>query len=152
MTILSTRGARIAAACAILAALALPAAAQPKEAQNPVVKARMDLMGTIRMNTGVLGDMASGKAAFDAAKAGTAKAALTEAAAAIPAAFEPQETDPASEALPAIWQDWDDFAADAKALETAAGALDTSSVETIKAGMGGVGGACRDCHGEYRAD
>lgn len=141
--------AKITALALIVAA---GAAYAKEEAKNPVVKERMALMQTIRLNTGTLGDMASGKAAFDAGKAAAAKTALAAAAAEIPAKFEPKETDPVSEAKAEIWDDWDDFASDAKALEAAATKIDVASVETLKAGMGAVGGACKDCHGEFRAD
>lgn len=117
---------------------------------NPVVKERMDLMQVVRVNTGTLGDMASGKVTFDAAKAAEAKAALVAAAAEIPAKFEPEETDPVSEAKPEIWMMFDEFTANAATLEEAAAAIDTASLDGIKAGMGPVGGACKDCHTDFR--
>lgn len=120
------------------------------EATDPDVMARQALMKTIGVNTKILGDMAGGKSAFDQAAADTAKAALAAAAAEIPVKFEPQATDPDSEAKPEIWTNWDDFVAKGNALATAAAAIDTASVETIGAGMGGVGGACGACHKAYR--
>jgi len=118
--------------------------------QDPTVKARMDLMGTIGMNVKVLGDMATDKVAFDAAAALAAQEALVAASADISAKFEPQATDPVAEAKPEIWTNWDDFVAKAGALNAAATALDPASLDGVKAGMGAVGGACRDCHTTYR--
>jgi cytochrome c556 len=118
--------------------------------QDPTVKARMELMGVIAMNTKVLGDMAGGKAAFDAAAAEAAKAAMVAASAEIAAKFEAQATDPVSEAKPEIWANWDDFTKKAGALNAAAAALDASSVEGVQAGMGAIGGACKDCHTSFR--
>jgi cytochrome c556 len=120
------------------------------EATDPGVIARQDLMKTIGMNTKVLGDMAGGKADFDAAKAEAAKAALIAASADIGAKFETQATDPGTEAKPEIWTNWEDYLKKAGALNAAATALDASSLDTIKAGMGGIGGACKDCHTSYR--
>ena len=40
--------------------------------------------------------------------------------------------------------------ADAKALGDAAGAMDVASAESIGAGMGALGGACKDCHTDFR--
>jgi cytochrome c556 len=136
----------------MIAGLALAAGmAFAKEGvQDPTVKARMDLMGTIAMNTKILGDMAGGKTAFDAAAAEAAKTALAAAAAEIPAKFEPQATDPVSEAAPAIWTSWEDYLVKAQALVTAAEAIDVSSADTIGAGMGAVGGTCRACHSAYQ--
>lgn len=121
------------------------------EATDPTVKARQELMEIIGKNTKVLGDMAGGKSAYDAAAAESAKAAIVTAAGEIAAKFEPQATDPESEAKPEVWTNWEDFVTKATALSTAAGALDTGSAEAIGAGMGAVGGACKDCHSVYRA-
>lgn len=118
--------------------------------QDPTVKARMDLMGTIGMNVKVLGDMATDKVAFDAAAATAAQTALVAASADIAAKFEPQATDPVAEAKPEIWTNWEDFVAKAEVLEAAATALDPSSLDGVKAGMGAIGGTCRDCHSTYR--
>ena len=118
---------------------------------DPNAKARSDLMRDIGKNIGVLGDMAGGKAAYDAAAAEAAKAALIADAAAIEVAFKDQgAADPASEAKPEIWTNWEEFLADAKKLGDAATAMDVASVETIGAGMGALGGTCKDCHTEFR--
>jgi cytochrome c556 len=118
---------------------------------DPMAIARSDLMKTVGKNTGILGDMAGGKTAYDAAAAEAAKAALIEASAGIEAAFKEQGgADPASEAKPEIWTSWDDFLKKAGALNAAATAMDVASAETIGAGMGGIGGSCKDCHTTYR--
>ena len=118
---------------------------------DPNAKARSDLMRIIGKNTGILGDMAGGKATYDAAGAEAAKAAIVEAAGMIEAAFKDQgAADPASEAKPEIWANWEEFLTDTKALGDAAGAMDVASAETIGAGMGALGGACKDCHTEFR--
>ena len=98
----------------------------------------------------VLGGMAGGEMAYDAAAAEAAKAALVAASGNIAVVFEPNTTDAASEAKADVWTNWDDFAAKAKVLNAAAMALDVSSVEAIGAGLGAIGGACKDCHTTYR--
>jgi cytochrome c556 len=118
--------------------------------QDPTVKARMDLMGTIGMNTKVLGDMASGRTPFDAAAASTAKTALMAASADIVPKFETEADDPVSEGAPDIWMNFEDFTAKANTLSAAATAIDVASLEGIQAGMGAIGGTCRDCHTSYR--
>lgn len=120
------------------------------DATDPTAKARQELMDTIAMNVKVLGDMAGGKAAFDAAAATAAKDALVAASAEIPAKFETEASDPKSNAKPAVWTSFADFTTKAKALNTAVTALDTASLETVQAGMGAVGGACKDCHTTYK--
>lgn len=138
-------------AVVIGAVLTAGAAFAEGERTDPNAIARSELMRTIGKNTGILGDMAGGKAAYDAAAAEGAKAAIIEAAAKIEETFKEQgAADPASEAKPEIWANWDDFLADAKALGDAAAAMDVASAETIGAGMGALGGACKDCHTEFR--
>lgn len=122
-----------------------------EERTDPNAIARGELMSLIGKNTGILGDMAGGKATYDAAAAEGAKAAIVEAAGKIEATFKDQgAADPASEAKPEIWANWEDFLADAKKLGEAAGAMDVASAESIGAGMGTLGGACKDCHTEFR--
>jgi cytochrome c556 len=136
---------------AVGAVFAAGAAFAEGDRTDPNAIARSTLMKTVGMNTGILGNMAGGKEPYDAAKAEAAKAALIEAAGQIEATFMEQgAADPASEAKPEIWTDWDAFLVKAKALGDAAGAADVASVETISASMGAIGGACKDCHTTYR--
>lgn len=118
--------------------------------KDPIVKARQDLMATQGMNMKVLGGMAGGKVPFDAAAAEAAKAIIVATSAEIGAKFKPQATDPVTEAKPEIWTNWADFEAKAMALNAAATALDTSTLEGVQAGMEGLGGACGACHKVYR--
>lgn len=137
----------------LIAAIALATASvafAEGEPSDPHVIAWEELMKKNGGAVKVLADMAGGKADFDAAAAATAKETLMADAAAIPDTFKDQATDPASEAKPEIWTNWDDFVAKANALNTAATALDVASVDTLKAGMGAIGGACKDCHTTYR--
>ena len=136
----------------MIGAVVIAGAAYAKgDRTDPNAKARSDLMRDIGKNIGILGDMAGGKAAYDATAAEGAKAAIVEAAGKIEATFKDQgAADPASEAKPEVWTNWDEFLADAKKLEEAVGALDVASAESIGAGLGAVGGACKDCHTEFR--
>lgn len=120
--------------------------------QNPAVKARMDLMGDIKEATGVLGGMAKGAIPFDAAKAEAARVALYEAAVKVPASFEAPEMDPKSEAVPAIWEKWDDFTAKSDLLVEAAAGVATDSIDDLRAGLMQIGQSCGACHKSYRID
>jgi cytochrome c556 len=120
------------------------------EATNPAAKARQETMDAIGAAAKVLGDMAKGSTPHDAAAAAEAQAALAAAAATVTTLFEPNESDPKSKARPEIWTDWAGFQTKAEALVAAAGALDPSSLDGIKAGMGAIGGACGACHEAYR--
>lgn len=144
-----TRTAAAAVLGAVLAAgMALAQGAQPTD---PDAVLRSQTMKAVGGAMKVLGDMAGGKAEFDAAAAEAAKTDLINAATAIPKSFANQgAADPASEAKPEIWSNWDEFLQDAEALKAAAEAADVSSVDAIKASMGALGGSCKDCHSEFR--
>jgi cytochrome c556 len=131
-------------------AIVAAGAAFAASATDPTVKARQELMDAQLASVKVLGGMAGGKVAFDAAAAEAAKTALVAASAEIGAKFEMQAEDPASKSKPEIWTNWDDFVAKAGALGAAASAMDVSSVETIGAGMAAVGDACTACHKAYQ--
>lgn len=124
--------------------------AQDIAATNPDVIARKDLMKSMGGAAKTLGGMAAGEVAYDAAAAEAAKQVLITASADIGAKFTTNAEDPASTAKPEIWTNWDAFMAKGKTLGDAAAALDVSSAETIGAGMGGIGGACKACHTDYR--
>ena len=142
---------KFAKALIIGAVLSAGAAFAEEERTDPNSIARGELMDTIGKNIGIIGDMAGGKTEFDAAAAEGAKAALIEATGKIEATFKDQGgADPASEAKPEIWANWDDFLKKATAASDAANALDVASLDTVKAGMGALGGACKDCHTTYR--
>lgn len=133
---------------ATLAATTVYAAGTRTEPNAVMRSATMQAVGGAMK---VLGGMAGGQVPFDATAATAAKEALVAAATSIPTSFATQgETDAASEAKADIWANWDDFALKATALSDAATALDVSSVESIGAGMGALGGACKDCHTAYR--
>lgn len=120
------------------------------EATDPLVIAQKDLMKSFGGAAKTLGDFAGGKTAFDAAAAEAAKATLVAGSADIHVKFEKAGTDPASEAKPEIWTNWDDFVKKANDLSAAATALDASTLEGVQAGMGAIGGACKACHTAYR--
>jgi cytochrome c556 len=120
-------------------------------ANDPDVKARQELMEGNGGAMKTLGDMAGGKVAFDAAAAEAAKKTLADNAAGIEAAWKNNASDPASHSKPEIWTAWDDFVAKAGDLGKGAAALDTTSAESIGAGLGAIGGACKACHTAYKA-
>ena len=58
-----------------------------------------------------------------------------------------------SYALPAIWTAQDDFVVKIGDLNTAAAVFQTAAatdLDSLKAGMGALGGACGACHKVYR--
>ena len=118
--------------------------------ENPSVQKRMDVMKEIKGAMGVLGGMAKGAIAFDATAAGAAQNTLVEQSGMVAATFEANETDPKSEALPAIWENWDTFVEMAEDLTFAAEGLDASSLDGVRGGLGNIGASCGACHKKFR--
>ncbi|PWL34862.1 cytochrome c [Marivita sp. XM-24bin2] len=120
--------------------------------KNPAVMARMDGMKATQDGVKVPGAMVKGERSFDAEAARAAAAQIAAEAARTPDLFEAQETDPNSEALPTIWENFADFTAKSNNLETVALALSTSleTEDQLRAGLGQIGAACKACHEVYR--
>jgi len=118
-----------------------------------VVKERCDLMERQKDDMKVIGDMAKGTTSFDAAKAAEAARDIGVTAKKIHELFPEGSGGGTSEALPAIWEHWDDFTAKAddlgKAAETLAVALDNGDADW-KSAFKGVSDACKACHQDYR--
>lgn len=143
-------------AIALVAALALPALAAAQEADD-AVEARHGFMKMLGINMGQLAGMAKGEIEYDEAAASLAAAniiALTQYDA--PALFvegTSSEDRQDSEALPAIWENLDDFRSKFAGLREAA----AGSADAVKGGQENVGpvvqklgGACKACHDDYR--
>ncbi len=118
--------------------------------KNDAVMERMDNMKDSAAALEVLGKMDKSQMPFDADRAAEAKASLAKLSADVPSLFEAPETDPLSEALPTIWEEWDAFVAKSVAAERAIAGLDVSSQETLGSGLRTVAQACSACHEDYR--
>ena len=138
---------RMLALCAAL--LTASAVFAHQGVKNPAVMARMEGMSAIAAQAKLLGEMAKGARAFDAATAQAAAREIAAHAAQIPALFEAPETDPKSEALPAIWEDFARFKAAAKALEDAATSA-TLTPESLAPTVAAIGATCGACHKRFR--
>nr|WP_280637745.1 MULTISPECIES: cytochrome c [unclassified Shimia] len=94
--------------------------------------------------------MAKNETPLHQAKARMARDTIVQHSGNIKALFEAQASDPKSEALPAIWANWEDFSDRADDLTTSAQALDFKDRAALADTLGAVGGACRACHKQYR--
>ena len=147
---------RTSAAAFAVAALTIPAIAHSGgHGGNPAQDARNSHMNLYGFNLGVLGAMAKGDMEFDAEIAQMHAANLVALSGMSEHGYWVEGTASGeledSRALPAIWTDMDDFMAKSKGLHDAAMALDASTLDGVRAGLGAVGGACGACHKVYRA-
>ena len=135
---------------AIVAMVLSGAAIHAHSVENPVVQKRMNLMKEIKSAIGVLGGMAKGTIAFDVVAATAAQTTLIEQSELVATTFEANETDPKSEALPSIWENWDTFVDMADDLTFAAEGLDVTSLDGVRGGLGNIGASCGACHKKFR--
>lgn len=138
---------------AIAAAILIASAALAHQGvKDPAVMARMEAMSGIGKAMKVLGGMAKGETAFDAAAARRAAATIAVEAGRTPALFRTPADDPKSEARPEIWQRFDDFTAKSRLLEQVASGLSTSisTRNDLQTGVKEIGAACKACHKTYR--
>ncbi|WP_424938901.1 c-type cytochrome [Aliiroseovarius sp. S253] len=143
--------ARILALASLISITMAGSLAAHADATNPVVIKRMEAMKAIGGSMKTLSGMAKGEMAFDAAKANAAVAIIAEKGLPVPALFEANETDPATEALPAIWENWDDFVKKSEDMVMAAkGVAEITEQGALGAVLGQIGGTCKACHDDYR--
>jgi cytochrome c556 len=135
-----TQTRRRAIAAVVLSLAAFTSLALAHEGATGVVKERMDLMKGQQKDMKLIGDMAKGKMPFDAAKVAAAARDLGSTSKKIPDLFPNGSNGHPSDALDAIWKDWDRFTANAKDLETSANALATSLDRVLpkRAGSGSI--------------
>ena len=119
-------------------------------AENSGYVERSKLMQNIRLEFSVLARMSREKIEFDESLATSSRLNLLRFAASTPAIFEDDDLPINSEALPAIWENWDDFVSKSEDLEFALEGVDTSTLIDLRASLGNVGAACGSCHQKYR--
>jgi len=144
-----------------LLGVATLAVAQSKGPYDAAIKGRQAMFQTYSFNLGILGAMAKGKMDYDADLASQSAANLQAAANFGQAAMWPAGSDNATagnaknRALPALWENSDDVAEKWTALRSASEAMANSAgggLDALKAAMGDVGGSCKGCHDDYRAE
>lgn len=135
--------------------LMLSGAAFAHSGATGIVKERMDMMLEIGDDMELIGNMVRGKTPYDAEAAERAALSIADHAGAFTAVFPPGSLQHPTEALPAIWDNWDEFAdlseklkTDANALASVA-AMSTSGAE-ISAQFADMGRSCSACHEKFR--
>lgn len=142
----------------LLAGLAAgPLLAQEDSPEMAAHEAREAHMSLYAFHIGTLGAMAQGGMEYDAASASAAANALVglsgfdQALYWIPGTAVGEVED--SRALPAIWENYEDFKAKQAALNEAAVAMQAAAgtdLAALQAAMETLGGACGGCHEDYR--
>ena len=132
---------RIRATAVMLAGVfATSAAFAHTKVNDPTVRAWMHSMMQMAEATKVLGSMAKGETPFDPELANGAAHRLAEGLDRVPALFEVPATDPTSEALPAIWTEWDRFVELAGEARQTAAEINIASENDLPAALKAIGG------------
>ena len=99
---------------------------------------RSKLMQNIRLEFSVLARMSREKIEFDESLAESARLNLLKLATSTPTIFEDDDLPINSEALPAIWENWDDFVSKSEDLEFVLEGVDTSTLIDLRGSLGNV--------------
>ena len=144
----------------IAASLALGTIATVALAQSEVpaeVRARQGLMQNFAFSLSTLGNMARGNIEYDAALAQTAADRLAALSGISQEGYWPEGTSTeeveASAALPAIWEDKEEFLSHTDELHQAATAMSDvagDGQQALAGQMEALGKTCGGCHEEYR--
>ena len=126
---------------------------QAHKGAKGIVMERMMSMKSMGDDMKTIAAMVTGKAPYDAAKTKSIAAEIEKHASGIAKQFPKGSIKGPSEALPAIWKDWDGFKGHADALAQLAGQL-AGTADGGKAAALGVfakmGKTCSGCHDDYR--
>jgi len=139
---------------AVAIVIAMTSLAYAHGGAKGVVKERMDLMSDIGKKMKSIAAMVKGEAEFNPASIETSAKAIAEHSGKINALFPKSTPMKPSEALPAIWQDWDGFSKlsdelgvqASKLAETAKGA----DKRAIMMEFAKTGKICSTCHTDFR--
>ena len=149
----------LSTAAVLCATLGVTAAAIAQSSTPPAVEARQGQFQIMNINIAVLGNMARGNTEYDAATAQAAADNLVAISQLDQSFHWPAGTDnfemDGTRALPAIWENFDDFASiwgDFGEASVAMAAVAGDGLDAVRGSIGAVGGTCGACHDSYRAD
>lgn len=144
-----------ALAAAALALTTFASLAFAHSSATGIVKQRMDLMEEIAESMKQVGSMIRGQTPFKADTVRAAAESMADHAGKMTDMFPRNSTGGPSEALPAIWEDWDGFAGladelEARAVTLSQAAQNAQGVDDIGPYFADLGRTCSACHEDFR--
>ena len=139
-----------------VATLSLPAAAQFQKPED-AIKYRQSAFTVMANHFGRIAAMAQGRVPFDA-KVAAENADIVLTMSKLPFSGFGEGTDKGlpQRAKPEVWKEQPKFKAAAEKMQAEVVKLDaaakTGNLDAIKAAVGAVGGSCKACHDDFRAD
>jgi len=156
---LSSADARRLATVTTATLLLLLAAATTSHAQDAAkaIKYRQSAHFLLGWNIGPIGAMVKGERPFDAEEARMRALRLEQVAPMIAEGYPPgSQAGAPTKARPEIWENMDDFRQKVADMEAATqklvAATATGDVKQVGTALGAVGGTCKACHDQYKAD
>lgn len=139
-----------------VATLSLPAAAQFQKPED-AIKYRQSAFTVMGNHFGRIAAMAQGRVPFDPKVAAeNADIVLTMSKLPYQAFGEGTDKGLPQRAKPEVWKEQPKFKAAAEKMQAEVVKLDaaakTGNLDAIKAAVGAVGGSCKACHDDFRAD
>jgi len=125
------------------------------EGATGTVKERMEAMKSMAGEMKALADMFKAPETFDRDRAIGASQAVASHADSIPELFPEGSDHSPSRASDAIWDEWEDFTADATSLRAAARAFESSvkdgaELAELKPEFAAMASDCQSCHEDFR--
>ena len=116
------------------------------------VKERMMVMKEMAGNTKIIGQMLKGKTSFDSNQVKLALERLSALSLETPKVFTINATDPKSEAMPNIWDEFDEFTKLSNDLAETSIVLANSveNAEDLRPVLKRISSGCKACHSRYR--
>ena len=139
-----------------VATLSLPAAAQFQKPED-AIKYRQSAFTVMANHFGRIAAMAQGRVPFDA-KVAAENADIVMTMSKLPFQGFGEGTDKGlpQRAKPEVWKEQPKFKAAAEKMQAEVAKLDaaakTGNLDAIKAAVGAVGGSCKACHDDFRAE
>ncbi|MEO1492601.1 MAG: cytochrome c [Pseudomonadota bacterium] len=141
----------------ILFAALLSGAALAHEGVTGPTKIRMDLMKDIGKATKTLGKMAK-SGTFDRPLMVDLAGVIARQGARVDEVFTDRHMHPKTEALPAIWEEWETFSAQGRDMVEAAHAIETRAMTKaadeawLRTAIKDLGATCKACHDDFKKD
>ena len=139
----------------LVAGVAICGASLAHDGATGIVKKRMDAMSDIGDQMKTIASMLKGEKQFDAGSLAASATTIADHARKIPHLFPEGSLKKPSEALPAVWLRWEDFAKLGSTMQSSAASLaeaakSARNVEDIKGQIIAVGKSCKACHKDFR--
>jgi len=144
----------ISAGLVLIACMAMVTMVLAHEGATGIVKERMDSMKSMGDASKGIVDMLKGKTAYSSGALVEYATTINQHSKNIPDHYPSGSLQDVSEALPVIWERWDEFEQLAKQLESSSAALiDTAQNKdrkAVRAQFAKVAKSCKGCHEDYR--